>query len=484
MNNQLRLIVVEDDADTRTNLRDILELDGYHVELAASASEARACVQAPGKCIVILDRKLPDGSSEELLPQLRELAPLTDVIVVTGFADLDSTIAALRQGAADYILKPINPDALRASIQRIVQRWEIEKALHHEHDFADRILKTAEAVVVVLALDGSIVRFNPYLTIISGWSLVDTVGKDWFDTFLPECDRHQFRETFQKIIAGLEASGIVNPICTRTGQLRHMRWSNTTLKDELGKPTAVLAIGLDITDLVTAQSRALQAERLAAIGQTMTALAHESRNALQRIQASVEMLSLELVNNPQTHDDIRAITKSVKELQNLLDEVRSFAAPIVLQHQPSNLPDIWHRAWRSLLAHRQGRQTTLHESIIDEGLVVEVDDFRMEQVFRNLFENSLAACSDSVVIEIDCKSSVAKDHIEITVTDNGPGLAADQRERVFDAFYTTKSNGTGLGMAIVRRILEAHNGSIRVQDNPSGGAQFVLTLPVTKSSSE
>src|SRR4051812_46479387 len=103
----LHILLIEDDADTRANLRDILELDDHRVEEAGTAAEALGQDDWASLAAILLDRKLPDALADELLPQLRRIAPETDVIIVTGYADLHGTIAALRQGAADYILKPI-----------------------------------------------------------------------------------------------------------------------------------------------------------------------------------------------------------------------------------------------------------------------------------------------------------------------------------------------------------------------------------------
>jgi hypothetical protein len=102
----------------------------------------------------------------------------------------------------------------------------------------------------------------------------------------------------------------------------------------------------------------------------------------------------------------------------------------------------------------------------------------MIQVFRNLLENSLAACSDPVDIEIICKESVHDDQtsIDVTVRDNGPGFGPDQRERAFSPFFTTKPKGTGLGMAIAQRIVEAHGGSIAVGGDEGFGAEIHISL--------
>ena len=104
------ILIIEDDADTRDNLRDILELDGFRIEEAATVAEALDRENWSTYATILLDRKLPDGTAADLLPHLKRLAPTADVIVLTGYADVEGAISALRMGAADYLLKPINPD--------------------------------------------------------------------------------------------------------------------------------------------------------------------------------------------------------------------------------------------------------------------------------------------------------------------------------------------------------------------------------------
>ena len=107
------ILVIEDDPDARDNLRDILELDEHRVTTVGSAAEALEQVGAGRFSAIILDRRLPDGTAEQLMPKLNALGSDAAVIVVTGYSDLQGAIAALRQGATDYILKPLNLDVLR-----------------------------------------------------------------------------------------------------------------------------------------------------------------------------------------------------------------------------------------------------------------------------------------------------------------------------------------------------------------------------------
>jgi signal transduction histidine kinase len=243
----------------------------------------------------------------------------------------------------------------------------------------------------------------------------------------------------------------------------------------------VLVIGHDITDLYEAQQRALQAERLAAIGEMATGLAHESRNALQRIGASAEMLELELKGNPTGLQYVQRIDQAKNHLNHLLEEVRNYAAPIILDRSAIRISETWREAWQLLHLQRQGRDCRLQEHIEAEELLVDVDRFRMVQVFRNLLDNALAAAGDPAIIDIWCEEAVfeARRALRIRVCDNGPGLTAEQRRRIFEPFYTTKPTGTGLGTAIAQRLVAAHGGRLTAGDGGAAGAEIVLEIPVS-----
>ena len=118
----LSLLVVEDDPDTRSNLTDILEMDGYRVRAVESLAQALREADWSAYFAIVLDRKLPDGNSETVLPQLRKLAPQAAIVVVTGYDDLTGAIAAIRNGAADYLIKPVDPDMLRNRLRQLADK--------------------------------------------------------------------------------------------------------------------------------------------------------------------------------------------------------------------------------------------------------------------------------------------------------------------------------------------------------------------------
>jgi len=348
-----RILVIEDDRDALSNLCDILELDGYDVVGAMSFQEALEHGDWSNYAVILLDRKLPDGTADDYLPRIRAAAPHTAVIVITGSADLQGTIAALRGGAADYLLKPVNVDLLRETIERALRLREIENKL-------------------------------------------------------------------------------------------------------------------------------LQSERLAGIGQMMTVLTHESGNILARGNAVLEMLELEVENVPSALALIERLKKASGDLRRLHEEVRNYAAPIELDRDRWDLASIWRQTWKSLTTtHNPEHPSSLVENVAEVDLKCEVDAFRLDQVFRNLFENAVAACRNAARIEVECRDCELQDRpaVQITVRDNGPGLTPDQAKRAFAPFYTTKPKGTGLGLAIVSRIVEAHGGTILLESAPTNGAAFTITLP-------
>jgi two-component system sensor kinase FixL len=243
--------------------------------------------------------------------------------------------------------------------------------------------------------------------------------------------------------------------------------------------SGALVMFSNITLRKEAEKRALQAERLAAIGQVVAGLAHESGNALQRSQACLRMLALHVEGKPEALDLVYRLQKAQDHLQYLFEEVRNYAAPINLELCICDLSDIWREAWSQLDFIRQGREVVFREETGGVDPHCHADRFRLVQVFRNLFDNALGACRDPVVLSVHCSAAeiAGQPAIQIAVRDNGPGIAAEIRAKIFEPFYTTKTKGTGLGLAIVRRIIEAHAGEIAVGEGAGSGAEILITLP-------
>jgi PAS domain S-box-containing protein len=479
-------LIVDDDADARANLQDVLELDDWRVEAAGSAAEVLQRADWSDIAVVILDRKLPDGDAEHLLPEIRRRAPQAAVIIATGYADLNDAILALRHGAADYLLKPINAGALRASMSRIVEQKQMEKALREsqerlqqERDFADNLIEAAQMIVMLVDTGGRVVRFNPYLEEVSGHRLRDVQGMDAIDVFLPEQDRDKIRDLFRGMFIKDRAAGYITPILSKQGGRRQVQWSARMLRDAEGNTLGLLACGQDITDLANAQQKVVQSERLAAIGQMMAGLAHESRNALQRSKACLEMLALEVEDRPAALDLIARIQRAQEHLNTLYEEVRQYAAPIQLHCESCDLMDLWRETWVDLAHVHAAKELRLCDDGDSVDLRCQVDRFSVGQVWRNILENAIQVSPERGHITICCAEVAVggRAAVRIGIADQGPGMTAEQRKRIFEPFFTTKAKGTGLGMAIAQRIVSSHGGSIDVVDRDGPGAEIVVLLP-------
>jgi hypothetical protein len=233
----------------------------------------------------------------------------------------------------------------------------------------------------------------------------------------------------------------------------------------------------NITDAKQARRRAVESQRLAAIGRAVAALAHESRNALQRSQACLEMLALEVQDRPRALDLVYRIQIAQDHLARLYEEVRRYAAPVVLHRTPENLADVVALAWSHLEPLWKGRAVALRCAPWDDRWRCAVDRLALAQVFRNVLDNALAAAADPVEIDIAWADALldGKSAVRASVGDNGPGMNAEILENVFEPFFTTKSHGTGLGLAISRRIVEAHGGQMTVESRR--GVEVVILLP-------
>jgi PAS domain S-box-containing protein len=478
----LHVLVVDDDADTRANLADILELDGYQVDQAGTAAQALTRDNWSQLSAIVLDRRLPDGNAEELLPRLRQLAPQAAVLVVTGYADVQGAVAALRLGAADYILKPIDADELRARLGRIAEHRRAEQQRLDQARILRRVLETINDAVMVVDEQGRVILFNPAVRRLIGPVSTGADPEHWPQrqlVYLPD-GQTPFAPEQLALSRALRGEVVTDAeeLILRSG--RAPAWisaSASPLHDEGGAVRGAVVVWRDITERKRSEEKLLQNERLAAIGHMMTGLAHESGNALARSQSCLEMLTWEVEDRPVALDLIGRIQKAHDHLKQLYEEVRGYAAPVKLELESWNLAQVWRQAWENLAVARRDRVATLHEEAGGLDLGCRVDPFRMEQVFRNILENALAAVPGELRVLVSCQETQldGRPALRVAVRDNGPGLSPEQRQRIFEPFFTTKTKGTGLGMAIAKRIVDAHGGAIAV-GACTGGAEIQITL--------
>ncbi|MFT5300231.1 MAG: signal transduction histidine kinase [Mariniblastus sp.] len=363
MPSKFSILIIEDDDDARSNMEDILSLDGYEIVTASHCLPAIRAIESRHFDAVIVDWRLPDGSGRELIPIIKQEIPNSPIVVVTGMREFDTAVSALRSGAYDFLTKPINPDAFRMLISRIVERKS------------------------------------------------------------------------------------------------------------------------HLVEIESSQKRLVANERLAAIGQMVAGLAHESRNAFQRSHACLAELTLDLESMPESLSLVHKVQKALDDLNFLLEEVREYSAPIILERRQINLGELVTETWQQILDAKQAVAPEFSISVASNvPPSCYVDRERLGQVFRNLLENARFACQSpgKIQVEIEAVESPvpAQPTLSVSVLDDGKGVPDDYRDEIFHPFFTTKTKGTGLGLAICRRIVEAHQGQLVVVEHAGVGAKFVVSLPL------
>lgn len=221
-----------------------------------------------------------------------------------------------------------------------------------------------------------------------------------------------------------------------------------------------------------------QSERLAALGQAMTVLSHESRNAIQNCLTALQVLRRMVGRDAKQLQYIESALKALDNLRRAYDDIRAYAAPMKLERSEVSVVSVWREAWTDLASRLVERQVLLVEPDCVDG-VCSADPHRLKQVFRNLFENALDACPDPLEIRMACCEDLLRGRpaLRVTVRDNGPGMNPAELERVLEPFFTRKAKGTGLGLAIVDRIVDAHGGTLEVRSAPGEGFEVALVLP-------
>ena len=394
--------------------------------------------------------------------------------------------AQLRQPADVLLPLMVGLTAVVAAVSWFIARnsvaqQQITAALRQNEERFRQLAETIDEVFWIASADGRLFEYvSPAFAQIWGRSpsaLRDSPGL-WASAIHPE-DQAK-REAAWRQLAAEGAFDVEYRLLKPDGAIRWVNDRGFAMRDARGNILRVAGIAADITLLKQAQQQVLQNERLAAIGEAMTGLAHESRNALQRSQAGLEMLVRRASGQPDSLELIAEIQQAQNYLHGLYEEVRGYASPLHPRCRAADLRAVLNETWDHLSLDRNGRPAR----IVEEGggtpdAACEVDVQALQQVLRNILENALAAAPREAEIRVRWTATEldGRPALRCAISDNGPGLTPDQQRRIFDPFYTTKSRGTGLGMAITRRIVEAHGGRISAGGEPGRGATIEIILP-------
>jgi len=294
-----------------------------------------------------------------------------------------------------------------------------------------------------------------------------------------------FQEAVTAALQGQLVDNLEVPILRADGRVGQFSVNLSPMRDEQGGLTSIVAVMTDITDAAMLQAKLMHAEKMAAVGQLVSGVAHEVNNPLTAILGFADLL----MENPEVPDsarkDLRVILQEAQRTKQIVQNLLSFARQMPPQRKPVQLNAILLRTVQlrayDLNSHGIEVVERLGENLPD----VVGDSLQLQQVFLNILNNAYDAVRETErPARIEITSALTTNHIEVAFRDNGNGVVSP--ERIFDPFFTTKEvgKGTGLGLSICYGIVREHGGEILCQNNTgSSGATFIVRLPLAMSAS-
>jgi two-component system nitrogen regulation sensor histidine kinase NtrY len=414
--------------------------------------------------------------------------PIQDLAVATNrvaSGDLNVTLDSYSDDEVGSLVEAFNTmtadlrkgqKAIRRA-NRELQASNLE--LEQRRRYMEIVLANVTAGVVSIDSRGHVTTINKSAEKLLSLQTTKVIGRNFRDIVTPE-----YLPMIKGILKELLGSGkdsIRKQITLPAGDTKVILLVNvTTLKDENNEFMGTVVVFDDLTQL-------LKAQRMAAWREVARRIAHEIKNPLTPIQLSAQRLRRRYLDRFDDDDAVfdectTMIIKQVDDLKNLVNEFSSFARMPASNPSPNNLNDVLNEA---LVLFQEGHKEIDFQLKIDTALpIFNLDREQIKRVVINLLDNAVAAVNGGGQINIETSFNEVLQIATLKVSDNGCGIMAEDKPRLFEPYFSTKKSGTGLGLAIVSSIISDHNGYIRVRDNDPQGTHFIVELPITSDVSQ
>ena len=221
-----------------------------------------------------------------------------------------------------------------------------------------------------------------------------------------------------------------------------------------------------------------RARHLSTLGEMVAGISHEIRNPLGIIRSSAELLMKKVASHDPSNTIPEIIIEEANRLNNIITDFLNFAKPRSPNFIPCRVEEILEKNITFLSSQISEQGSTIHKHQADSLPEVMADSAMLYQAFLNILINAMQSMPDGGRINVDIHSNDSM--VSIAFQDEGDGIAEGHLEKIWDPFFTTKEKGTGLGLGIVRNIIESHNGNIKIENRPGGGAQVTIGLPISQ----
>jgi PAS domain S-box-containing protein len=483
----LPILVIDDDHQMLRTISDILRLKGYEPLAAPSAAQGLEIAEhmLGGLAVALVDLRLPDMDGIEVVSRLRSLSDLTEVLILTGNASVDSAVRAMREQSYDYLIKPVHPAQLLSSIGRAGDRWQrrrVEVAMRESEERLQRIFDHVADALFITDDGDSIADANPTACELTGLPLEHLRGRRITDVLPGET-------------SALHARGDGRQPPLPPGEHR--------FRDPSG---AVHIVDIRVTDVLgglrvhsvrdlTAQRRLEEelnhAQKMEAVGRLAGGVAHDFNNLLTVITCFSDMHLATLDPLDGRRGDVQEISKAARRAAALTGQLLAFSRKQILQPKIIDLNAIVADV-EKMLRRVIGEDIELVSACLNELWLARADPGQIEQVLMNLAVNARDAMPNGGTLHIETSNvSVLEprrhahgliqpgDYVALRVADAGHGMSEDTLKHLFEPFFTTKGpgRGTGLGLSTVYGVVEQSGGYVEVTSALGQGTAFTLYLP-------
>lgn len=243
-----------------------------------------------------------------------------------------------------------------------------------------------------------------------------------------------------------------------------------------GVPAGKILLLHDVTNIRQMENEVARSRHLNSIGSLAAGVAHEIRNPLSSIKGFAVYFRQRLSGNTEDEQTADIMIAEVERLNRVISQLIEFARPLELKKEKTNMADLVRHTIKLIAAEAQKNKIHIVEKAIDDLPQTEVDPDKIKQVFLNIFLNSIVAMPAGGVLTVELAGE--KENLTITVSDTGAGIEERDLPRIYDPYFTSKPAGTGLGLAVVQKIVEAHKGSVRVESTVNAGTKIYLSFPL------
>ncbi|MBW2129421.1 MAG: response regulator [Deltaproteobacteria bacterium] len=506
------ILVVDDEPRMCESLAYLLNTREYRVSTAHCGRDAIDLLSRGEFDLALLDIHLPDMMGHEIMDHINAHCPETVVIVITGNANLDSAVAALRRGAYDYLRKPFEFDELLRTVENALNQKRLKRekdSIHKRLNISEEryryLVQNSPDIIYTLDPRGNFTFVSDAVERLLGFKSDQLVGKH-YSTIVYEEDLDKAKWFFNERRTGPRASSgielrlkVAESEDSRDCEIRHLtvELKSTGIYDRPPKEEGKRYLGThgvirDISERKRLQAQLQHAERMKALGTLSGGIAHDFNNLLMGIQGNISLMLMDTDAEHPHYVRLRNIEEYVKSGADLTRQLLGFARGGKYQVKAANLNELIRKS--SEMFGRTRKEIRIHRELQEDLWPVEIDEGQIEQVLLNLYVNAWHAMPQGGDLYLETRNQrITEDealthmlekgpYVRVSVRDTGVGMDEATQKRIFEPFFTTKEmgRGSGLGLASAYGIIQNHDGIIGVQSEKGKGSEFYIFLPASK----